>query len=223
LLVEDHAVLRDGLVRLINDESDLIVCGEAEDAQAAMAEVQATSPDVVIVDLRLKESNGLDLVRDLHTQYPDLPILVLSMYKESLYAERSLRAGAKGYIMKQEATDKVMTAIRRVLKGDIYVSETMATQMVQRIFGGSQPDAGPTLGDLTDREFEVFSLIGQGLGPTRIAEKMGVSVKTVETHREHIKEKLKLKNGTELTRMALQHAMGEEPQSGFGTAVSPRK
>jgi DNA-binding NarL/FixJ family response regulator len=214
LVVEDHPIVRDGLVRLINDEPDLEVCGEAEDVKNALALVANSRPDVALVDVRLKESSGLDLIRDFNAAHPKLPVLVLSMHKESLYAERALRAGARGYIMKQEATDKVMLALRRVLSGGLYVSDALAAAMVHRMYGRTE-ERQPTLASLTDREFEVFSMIGQGLGPTRIAQKLGVSVKTIETHREHVKEKLHLKNGTELTRMAMRYAMGEDLNLGI--------
>ncbi len=210
LLVEDHPILRHGIRQLIDEEPDLVVCGEAEDAAQAVVAVASLNPDLVVLDIRLKDANGLDLIKDLRAKQPRLPVLVLSMYKESLYAERAMRAGARGYIMKQEATDKIMVAIRQVLAGNIYLSERMALQMAQKLVGSDRKSKEPSLEDLSDREFEVFTMIGQGLGPSEMAMKLGLSVKTVETHREHIKEKLKLRTAAELVRYAVQHALGED-------------
>jgi DNA-binding NarL/FixJ family response regulator len=211
LLVDDHPVIRQGLANLIDDEPDLSVVGGAESADEAMRLVRQLRPDVIIVDIVLGDESGLGLIKQLHENYPELPVLALSMYDESLYAERALRAGAKGYVMKKEAMDKVMTAVRRVVGGEMYISEKMAARMVQKFIGGGraggQTQSGSSLETLSDREFEVFGLIAQGVGPTQIGQRLGVSVKTIETHREHIKNKLGLKSGTELTRFALQWAM----------------
>jgi DNA-binding NarL/FixJ family response regulator len=214
VLVEDHPILRHGIRVLIDDEPDLSVCGEAEDPAQAMVALATLEPDLVILDIRLKDTNGLDLIKEVRTKHPRLPILVLSMYKESLYAERALRAGARGYIMKQEATEKIMTAIRRVLAGEVYLSERTALQMAQKLVGGEHRSGEPSLEGLSDREFEVFTMIGQGMGPTEMAEKLGISVKTIETHREHIKEKLGLRTAAELVRCAVQHSLGEDVRLG---------
>jgi DNA-binding NarL/FixJ family response regulator len=161
------------------------------------------------VDISLKDRSGVELIKEIRARKPELPILVLSMHDESLHAERVLRAGAKGYIMKQEATEQVMNAIRRVLRGEVYLSERMASRMVNRLVAGPQNVGGSPIERLSDREFEVFQMIGHGVGPSEIAEKLGLSVKTVETHRERIKEKLNLASGSELIRYAMQYVMDE--------------
>jgi DNA-binding NarL/FixJ family response regulator len=206
LLVEDHPVVRHGLSMLIDDEPDLSICGGAESARETMPLVRKLKPNVVVIDIALGDGSGLDLIKEIHDALPDLPILALSMHDEAVYAERALRAGAKGYIMKKEAMDKVMTAIRRVLAGELYVSEKMAARMVNKLINPRATSAGP-VDTLSDREFEVFRLIADGIGPTEIAQRLSLSVKTIETHREHIKEKLGLKTGAELTRYSLQWAM----------------
>lgn len=208
LIVEDHPVVRVGLELMINDEPDLEVCGGAESLKDANSMVKKLKPDVVVLDIALGDGSGLDLIKEMHETRPNMPILALSMHDELIYAERALRAGAKGYIMKKEAMDKVMTAIRRVLSGEVYVSEKMASRMVQKLVNPHSADAASPVEALTDREFDVFRLIARGIGPSEIAERLGVSVKTIETHREHIKEKLGLKSGTELTRFCLQWEMG---------------
>jgi DNA-binding NarL/FixJ family response regulator len=167
-----------------------------------MPMVRKLKPDAVVVDITLDDGNGLDLIKELHDYDAKLPILALSMHDEAVYAERAMRAGAKGYIMKSEAMDKVRAAIRRVLGGEIYVSEKMATRMVQKLV--NLREAPSQLDALTDREFQVFRMLADDIGPTEIAKRLDVSVKTVETHREHIKDKLGLKSGAELRRFAQQ-------------------
>jgi DNA-binding NarL/FixJ family response regulator len=207
LLVEDHPVVRHGLANLIDDEPDLSVCGGAETNDQALGQIAQLHPAVVVVDIALGEESGLELIKRIHDAYPNLPILALSMHDEALYAERALRAGAKGYIMKKEAMEKVMTAIRSVLAGEIFVSQKMASRMVNKLIGGRGVATGSPLEQLSDREFEVFNLISQSVGPTEIAQRLNVSVKTIETHREHIKDKLNLRSAAELTRFALEWAM----------------
>jgi DNA-binding NarL/FixJ family response regulator len=202
LLVEDHAVVRQGLAMLIDDEPDLSVCGGAESMREALPMVRKLKPDVVLVDITLGDGSGLDLIKSIHDTFADLPILALSMHDESIYAERALRAGAKGYIMKKEAMDQVMTAIRRVLAGELYVSEKMSARMVSKLINPKTANASP-VDLLSDREFEVFRLIANGVGPTEIARRLALSVKTIESHREKIKEKLGLKTGAELTRFSV--------------------
>jgi DNA-binding NarL/FixJ family response regulator len=206
MLVEDHPVVRHGLANLIDDEPDLSVCGGAESSRQALELISQLRPEIVVIDIALGEDSGLELIKQIHDSHPNLPILALSMHDEALYAERALRAGAKGYIMKKEAMDKVMTAIRSVLAGEIFVSQKMASRMVNKLIGGAG-QVGSPLELLSDREFEVFNLIAQSVGPTEIAQRLNVSVRTIETHREHIKEKLNLKSGAELTRYALQWTM----------------
>jgi len=204
LIVDDHPVVRQGLAQLIDQEHDLNVCGQAEDAHQAMDAVKDLAPDLVVVDISLKETSGMELIKDIKIRYPSLPVLTLSMHDEAIYAERALRAGAKGYIMKQEATDKVVTAIRRVLAGAVYISDGMAAKMVGRLVGGSADKGTSPLERLSDRELEVFRLVGEGYGTREIAEKLHLSTKTIETYRAHIKEKLGLQDTNELLRSAIQ-------------------
>lgn len=209
LIVDDHPVVRQGLAQLINQEKDLEVRGYAEDAFQAMQAIKDIRPDMIIVDISLKGTSGMDLIKDVKIQYPSLPILILSMHDESLYAERALRAGAKGYIMKHEATDQVITAIRRVLAGQIYVSDTMAARMVSKLAAGTaQPNASP-VESLSDRELEVFRLIGEGHKTRDVADKLHLSVKTIETYRAHIKDKLGFRDGNELFRFAVEWVNSE--------------
>ena len=211
MLVDDHPIVRQGLRLMIDLEPDLVVCGEAQSEREARTAIRELQPDVVVVDISLAQGDGLELVRDAHAQHPELPMLVLSMHDELLYAERALRAGAKGYVMKQEATEKVMEGIRRVLAGELYVSEKMAARLMsQAVSSKGAPEENP-LSRLSDRELEVFTMIGHGVGTREIAKKLFLSVKTVEAHREHIKEKLNLKNGTELMRFAVQYTLQEAP------------
>jgi DNA-binding NarL/FixJ family response regulator len=204
LIVDDHPIVRQGLAELINHEDDLVVCGQAEDSHQAMAAIKKLQPDLAIVDISLRETSGMELIKDIKAQYPDLVVLALSMHDESLYAERALRAGAKGYIMKAEATENVVSAIRKVMTRQIYVSDRMAAKMVRKLVGGG-PDVGASAIDrLSDRELEVFSLIGHGFGTRQIAERLHLSVKTVETYRAHIKEKLNLADASELLQYAIQ-------------------
>jgi DNA-binding NarL/FixJ family response regulator len=209
LIVDDHPVVRQGLAQLIDQEKDLEVRGHAEDAPQAMRAIKEIQPDMVIVDISLKDTSGMDLVKDMKIRHPDLPILILSMHDESLYAERALRAGAKGYIMKQEATERVITAIRRVLAGEIYVSDRMAAKMVTRIATGVAPSSSSPVESLSDRELEVLRLIGEGHKTRDVADKLHLSVKTIETYRAHIKEKLGFKDGNELFRYAIEWVSSE--------------
>jgi DNA-binding NarL/FixJ family response regulator len=209
LIVDDHPIVRQGLAQLINQEKDLEVCGQAEDVHEALQAIRKLSPDLVITDISLKDTSGIDLIKDLKVQYPDLPVLALSMYDEAVYGERALRAGARGYIMKQEATEKVATAVRRVLAGEIYVSAGMAAQMVSKIVGGGPRRTGSPVECLSDRELEVFRLIGEGYGTREMADKLHLSVKTIETYRAHIKDKLAVEDANELLRVAIQWVNAE--------------
>ena len=203
-IVDDHPLLRQGLALLVNRERDLAVCGEAEEAQTAMTEIAAKKPDILIADISLNGPDGLDLLKNLRVLYPSLPVLILSMHDESIYAERALRARANGYIMKQEATEKVLVAVRRILGGDIYLSDRMANKLLHQYISGAPPDMNSRLSALSDRELEVFRLIGEGRSTRQIAEKLHLSVKTVETYQAHIKEKLSLQSGRELVQHAIQ-------------------
>ncbi len=204
LIVDDHPIVRQGLAQLIDQEEDLQVCGQAEDAHEAMQAIRTLKPDMVVVDISLRDTSGMELIKDLKVQYPDLPVLTLSMHDEAVYGERALRAGAKGYIMKQEATEKVVTAIRRVLAGELYVSDDMAAKMVSKLVGGGSRKTGSPVECLSDRELEVFRLIGEGYGTREMAEKLHLSIKTIETYRAHIKDKLGLEDANELLRCAIQ-------------------
>jgi DNA-binding NarL/FixJ family response regulator len=203
-LVDDHPLVREWLSQLIQREDDLAVCGEAEDTQEAIEKIEQTKPDIVVADISLKNTHGLELVKDLQVRHPALPVLVLSMHDESLYAERVLRAGAKGYITKQEATKKILQAVRQVLSGQIYISEKMASRMVHKMVLGRTDNQKSAIERLTDRELEVFQLIGRGQGTRRIATDLHLGVKTVESYRARIKEKLKLEDGTQLLQHAIQ-------------------
>jgi DNA-binding NarL/FixJ family response regulator len=203
-LVDDHPVLRQGLGRLIDDQPDLAMCGEAESPVEAMRLLPAAKPDVVIVDLTLKGGDGLELCKQIRDRFTTLAILVVSMHDESLYAERALKAGARGYVMKQEPQETVMTALRTVARGEVYLSAKMSAKLL-RSFSGvkSDSDLAP-LERLTDRELEIFRLIGDGQSVRTIAEKLFLSTKTVEAHKEHIKQKLNLKSSNELLQYAIE-------------------
>jgi DNA-binding NarL/FixJ family response regulator len=211
LVVDDHPIVRQGLSQLINQEPDLMVCGEAEDARTALDAIDPSQPDILIVDVSLEGPDGIELLKTIRAKDTRLPVLILSMHDESLYAERALRAGANGYIMKQEATERVLVAIRQILGGEVYVSERMAKKMVQQFIGGSGVSKRSIIDELTDRELEVFRLIGQGHGTRQIAEELHLSVKTVESYHAHIKEKLFLKNARELAQHAVQWVTGQDP------------
>ena len=209
-VVDDHPLLRQGLALLINQQQDLEVCGEAEEAQTAMQAISKKKPDILIVDISLNGPDGLDLLKTIRASYPDLPVLILSMHDEAIYAERALRARANGYIMKQEATEKVLVAVRRILNGEVYLSDRMANKMLQQYIGGSSSAIQSRISALSDRELEVFCLIGEGRGTREIAEELHLSVKTVETYQAHIKEKLSLHSGRELIQHAIQWKIDEK-------------
>lgn len=203
-LVDDHPIVRHGLTQLINREPDLMVCGEAEDGSKALTAAGVAKTDVVVVDLTLKHSSGFSLIKSLNALDPKMPILVLTIHEESLYAERCLRAGAKGYLMKEEAMEKVLLAIRRVLAGQVYLSEEMQSKLFRTSGKRSNNVIASPLERLSDRELEVFRLLGQGVGTRQIAELLHLSISTVETHRAKIKEKLDVRSGTELLQQAVK-------------------
>ncbi|HTS56414.1 MAG TPA: response regulator transcription factor [Terriglobales bacterium] len=210
MVVDDHPIVRQGLALLINRESDLVVCGEAEETMGAMHVLASARPDVLIVDISLNGPDGIDLLKNIRNTHPTLPVLILSMHDEMIYAERALRAGANGYIMKQEATEKVLIAVRRILNGEIYVSERISNQILKQYITGSGTVRNSSIGDLSDRELEVFRLIGEGHGTRQIAEELHVSVKTVESYQAHIKEKLSLRSARELMQRAFAWHMSEK-------------
>jgi DNA-binding NarL/FixJ family response regulator len=204
LIVDDHPMMRQGLAQLIGAEPDLIICGEAENAEHALDSIGTLKPDLVLADISLPGKNGLELIKDFQALQPGLPVLVISMHDESLYAGRVLRAGGRGYIMKQAGGKNLMLAIRQVLDGKIYVSEKMSAEILETFSGRRAAPEGSPVETLTDREFEVFQLIGQGKGTRETAEKLHLSVKTVESHRANIKSKLKLTSVAELIRFAVR-------------------
>lgn len=211
LLVDDHPIIRQGLAALINATPDLTVCGEASSAAEALEAIPASTPDIAIVDISLGDRNGVELIKDICAAHPKLPSLALSMYDETMYAVRVLKAGGRGYVMKQEVPKTVISAIRRVLEGHVYVSEQMASRLVDHLVMAPEKSARvhPT-SDLTDRELEVLTLLGRAQSTKEIAERLFLSSKTVEAHRERIKEKLKLKNGNELMRYAVQFTLDHD-------------
>jgi len=207
LVVDDHPVLREGLTYLIDDQQDMMVCGTSEDIPEAIRAIQSLKPDIVTVDISLKEASGLDLIKDIKAQFPGLPVLALSVHPEQFYAERAIRAGAKGYITKREDTEEIIAAIREVLDGGIYLSGRMTKKLLHGLVGSNKSDLETSPVDrLTDRELEVFTLLGQGRSTRQIAEHLHVSIKTVETYRLRITAKLNLDNASELLQSAFQWA-----------------
>ena len=202
-LVDDHPLVREWLTNLIHQQPDLVVCGETESAPAALSSIAAAQPGLVIADINLKSSSGIELIKDLKKLYPDIPVLVLSMHDESLYAERVFRAGARGYVHKRETAHKMIEAIRRVLDGKIYVSEKTGEILAGQSIKG-RTASKPTVELLSDRELEVFDKLGQGIGTRQIAEDFHVSVKTIQAYCARIKEKLNLNSATELLREAVR-------------------
>ncbi len=208
-VVDDHPIVRHGLKQLIEQESDLLVCGDAETPAEALKAISSLKPDLAIVDLSLKEGSGLTLIKDLKVRHPKLPILVLSMLDETLYAERVLRAGARGYVTKTGASENLLVAIRRVLDGEIYLSEKIANRMLHKLAGAGVATDGSVVDVLSDRELEVFQLTGRGLRTRQVAEKLHLSVKTIETYREKIKWKLQLEDAGELLQHAIRWVQSE--------------
>jgi DNA-binding NarL/FixJ family response regulator len=205
LIVDDHPAVREALVLRISRQPDLEVCGEAADMSEALRLVAHTLPDLAVIDISLKTGNGIDLIKRIKDRNDSVRMLVWSMHSESLYAERALRAGALGYINKDQATDKIVEAIRRVLEGKVYLSDAMAERMLRRSVGSGRKEVTRApLDALADRELEVFRLIGQGVKTAEIAERLHLSVKTVETYRDRIRQKLDLSDGTELAHFATQ-------------------
>lgn len=211
LLVDDHPMVRERMAEVIHREPDLTVSGEAEDRFQAMEAIESIQPDLAIIDLTLKRSNGLELIKDIHARYPAIPILVLSMHDELLYAERVMRAGACGYITKQEATRKIMLAIRSVLGGDVYLSEKMAAKIAAVAVSSARAKPGLPMAGLSDRELSVFEMIGRGQSTRQIAEELHLEMRTIETYRARIKEKLNLKDANDLLQHAIRWMQSESP------------
>jgi DNA-binding NarL/FixJ family response regulator len=209
-VVDDHPIVRQGLVDLINQQNDLMVCGQSETAEEALEDLKQVKPSIMIVDISLKGMNGLELVKNIYSRFPAIYILVLSMHSESHYAERAIRAGAKGYMAKDEAVDKVLTAIRMILKGKFYLREEWMGSILLRFVHGKSSHQAGEVSALTNRELEVFESLGKGIGTRDIAEKLSLSVKTIETYRERIKDKLNLKNAAELLQRAVYWVQSNE-------------
>jgi DNA-binding NarL/FixJ family response regulator len=204
LIVDDHAMIRERLVQLISREADLAVCGQAEDASQTLRAVEESRPDMVILDLSMNGSHGTELITDIKARHKNVLILVLSMHEESLYAERAIRAGARGYIGKHEGSDKVKQAIRSILQGELCVSKEIVARIMNKVAGGHSDDTAFPLEILSNRELGVFQLLGRGHGPSQIAEKLRLSVRTVEAYSARIREKLNLKSSSELVQYAIQ-------------------
>lgn len=203
MMVDDHPIVREGMAQFLNAQPDLLLCGEAGNGEQAHALMPVCNPALVIVDISLKNESGLDLIRSLRRRHPTLALLAMSQHDEVIFAERALRAGANGYLMKEEATAHILRAIRRVLAGDVYLSDAMHNRLSRRLMDAGRESTSPVAG-LTAREFEVLHLLGLGFGTRQIAEKLNRSVKTIESHRASLKEKLQLDSGTELVRFAVQ-------------------
>ena len=204
LVVDDHPLVRRGLRETINADAGFMVCGEAEDREGALAAIAAKPPDLVIVDLELKGSNGLELIKEIRARHPETLILVLSVHDEAVFAERTVRAGASGYLSKQEAAEKVIDALRRILGGQIYWTDKVASQVASRLTCPKRIASNCPLDRLSERELEVFELIGNGVSTARIAKTLHIDPSTVETHRARIKEKMNLKDASELLQAAIR-------------------
>jgi DNA-binding NarL/FixJ family response regulator len=210
-IVDDHTMFREGLRQLIEREPTLTVCGDASGASEALQGIRASKPDVVIVDISLAGVSGLDLIKDIKAEFEDLPVLVVSMHDEALYAERALRAGAMGYVMKHEPAKTVKAAIQKVLGGDMYLSEKISSSLITRFMRGEPEQPKSPVETLSDRELEVFRMLGQGKGVRQIAEELGVTIATVNSFRNRIKEKLDLKTSTEVMLHAIQWVQTSAP------------
>lgn len=208
LIVEDHPIVSEGLKQLIDSEPDLVVCGQSARGEGVLNLVKAQKPGIAVVDISLKDMNGIDLIKEISAKHPELPILVLSMYDESLYAERVIRAGARGYIMKEEAAENVIGALRKVLGGETFLGERTKARLLNRLVKTPVDPRTSPIDRLSDRELEVFRLLGQGFSTRRIAERFNRSIKTIEIYRANIKHKLDLRDATELIHYAVRWAQG---------------
>jgi DNA-binding NarL/FixJ family response regulator len=209
LIIDDHPLLRQGIAVLINAEKDMEVCGQVDDALVAISKIEKLAPDIIVLDITLKSHNGIELLKNIKARFPQMQVLILSMHDENIYAPRALRAGAAGYVMKHEATENVITALRKILSGEIYMSQEVSSRLLNRMVGGRSSGLMSPVDELSDRELEVFTLLGKGLGTRPIAEKLHLSVKTIESHRAKIKEKLNLKTANELVHHAIQWVQNE--------------
>ncbi len=221
LIVDDHPIVRQGLRRIMENEEDLVVCGEAETARDARIAIKELNPDVVIADISLKQGDGIELVRDVRAHHPQMPILVLSMHDEAIYAERMLSAGANGYIMKQAVSEQFLVSLRRVLEGGIYVSEAVGNNMIQKFASGGQYASANPIDRLSNRELQILHMIGKGMSTRETANALNLSVKTVESHRQRIKRKLNLSTGTQLVQYAVNWFTGREASGPAGADQAP--
>lgn len=210
VVIDDHAIVREGLARLLNEQPDMTVVGEAVNAEEGFEVIAEQSPDLVILDLSLPGRDGIELLRQVKARWKDLSVLVLSMHDEALHAERLLRAGAMGYVMKQEASEHLIAAVRQVLRGERSISPAMAAHMVDRLVDPKAREDESPISRLSDREFEIFKMIAEGVGPTEIARRLNLSVKTIESHREHVKAKLNAKTSADLVRVAVENGLGKK-------------
>jgi DNA-binding NarL/FixJ family response regulator len=210
LIVDDHPVTRDGLATIINHERDLNVCGQADDAYIALKAVDELKPDIVVVDISLKSSDGIELTKNIKARCPGLPVIIFSIHDESIYAERALLAGAKAYLMKDVVSENIIKAIRTVLNGEIYVSDAISKKFLHKIAGDKADTAKTPIESLSDREFEIFRLIGEGLKASQMAKQLHLSIKTIETYRSRIKEKLNLPNASELLQYSIKWAKSQD-------------
>jgi DNA-binding NarL/FixJ family response regulator len=221
LIVDDHPIVRQGLRRVMENEDDLTVCGEAETVRDARIAIKDLAPDVMVADISLKQGDGIELVRDVRAHHPQLPILVLSMHDETIYAERMLAAGANGYIMKQAASEQFLVALWRVLDGGIYVSEAVGNNMIQKFAaGGSYISANP-IDRLSNRELQILHMIGKGMSTRETAHSLNLSIKTVESHRQRIKRKLNLSTGTQLVQYAINWFSSRKLEDGDHETPAP--
>jgi DNA-binding NarL/FixJ family response regulator len=223
LIVDDQPIVRERVAQLINSEADMTACGDTDNSRTAFELAAAQRPDLVITGLSLKDSHGLEFVKDLHARYPRLQVLVFSMYDESLYAERLIRAGASGFVSKHRPTKELLSAVRRVLSGDIHLSERVTAHAVRRFFARSSPSSDSQLEILSDRELEVFELIGRGYSSRQIASTLRLDLKTIETYRLRIKVKLKLTTATELAQHAQQSLQRNISHHSLCALIGPRR
>jgi DNA-binding NarL/FixJ family response regulator len=218
-IADDHALVRRGLAALINAEPDMEVCGEAEDCATATSDVMRLKPDVVIVDISLRTANGIELIKNIKAIDQKIHVMVLSMHDEAVYAMRVLKAGAKGYVMKQDIANKVLEGIQRIRKGQLFFSEKVTNQVLNRIGSGISADGDSPVSGLSDRELEVVNLIGSGLSTSEIASRLHVSVKTIETHRAHIKTKLNIRTATQLVQFCVRWVEDSKRAAGEGISA----
>jgi len=209
MIIDDHVIVRQGLTHLINQERDLTVCGEAEDGLKGLSEADRLLPDVLLLDISLPGMNGIEFIKNVKARHPDLPIVVLSMHDESLYAERALRAGALGYLMKKSSSDEVIAALRKVLNGEFYLSGQTGSALLKKFLGGAHTQSLSPVSVLSDRELEVFEMIGRGKTTRELADALHLSTKTIDAHRMHIKEKLNIHSVTELIQHAVRYVENE--------------